>query len=67
MRETAALGRLETCGRLETVIKKYPVITDESAQGTAAWNDALEHATATLQGALEDVLGELRAFGDEQF
>ena len=51
---------------LEQVIEEHPVIADESAQGTAAWNDALEQATATLQGALEDVFAE-RAFGGEEF
>ena len=61
------LGALKLAVALERVIEEHPVIADESAQGTAAWNDALEQATATLQGALEDVLGELRAFGGEEF
>ena len=46
------LGALKLAVALERVIEEHPVITDESAQGTAPWNDALEQATATLQALL---------------
>ncbi|MEE2787777.1 MAG: hypothetical protein VX589_10590 [Myxococcota bacterium] len=54
-------GALELRVALKDALEAYPILTDEEAQGTAEWNQALEVVFEQLRTKVDEVLENLRA------